>query len=74
MVKIRFARRGKKNRPFYRIVVIDKRKKRDGMPLEELGSYDPITKELKVDKAKIDEWVKKGAITSRTVASILKKK
>ena len=41
MVKIRLTRQGAKKRPFYRIIAIDEREKRDGRPLEYLGTYDP---------------------------------
>ena len=54
---------GAKGRPFYRIVVVDERKKRTGSYLELLGTYNPLTtpKEIKLDQAKVDSWVKKGA-------------
>lgn len=73
MVRIRLSRRGKKKAPFYRIVVTDKRTKRDGAPIEEIGTYNPKTKELKIDKPKVEEWIKKGAIPTDTVSSLLKK-
>lgn len=73
MVRIRLSRRGKKKSPFYRIVVTDKRTKRDGAPIEELGTYNPKTKELKLNKTKAEEWIKNGALPSETVAVLLKK-
>ncbi|MBI3308008.1 MAG: 30S ribosomal protein S16 [Candidatus Melainabacteria bacterium] len=73
MVRIRLSRRGKKKSPFYRVVVTDIRKKRDGAPIDELGTYNPLTKELKLDKQKIEEWIKKGAKPSETIASLLRK-
>lgn len=73
MVRIRLSRRGKKKSPFYRIVVTDKRTKRDGAPIEEIGTYNPITKELKVDKTKAEEWIKKGAKPTLTVSWLLKR-
>ncbi len=62
-VKIRLMRIGTKKRPFYRVVAIDERKKRTGEYLELLGTYNPLTepKEIKLDQAKIDAWIKKGA-------------
>lgn len=62
-VKIRLMRIGTKKRPFYRVVAIDERKKRTGEYLELLGTYNPLTepKEIKLDQAKIDAWMKKGA-------------
>ena len=73
MVRIRLSRRGKKKNPFYRIVVTDKRTQRDGAPIEEIGTYNPKTKELKVDKTKAESWIKKGAIPTETVLTLLKK-
>lgn len=54
---------GATKRPFYRIVVIDERKKRNGNYLDLIGTYDPLTepKSIKIDQKKVDEWVKKGA-------------
>lgn len=72
-VKIRFKRMGAKKNPFYRIVVADSRSPRDGRLIEELGYYNPITKELKVDNDKAADWVKKGAQPTDTVRALLKK-
>ena len=66
MVKIRLKRLGYKKNPTYRIVVIDSRSKREGAPIQELGYYNPKTKEMKLDKASAESWVKKGAQTSET--------
>ena len=55
MVKIRLKRLGYKKNPTYRIVVINSRDKREGAPIEELGYYNPKTKEMKLDKAKASE-------------------
>ncbi len=73
MVRIRLSRRGKKKRPFYRIVVTDIRIKRDGAPIEQIGTYDPLSKALKLDKEKAAAWIKKGAQPTETVLSLLKK-
>lgn len=74
MVKIRLSRAGAKKRPFYRIVAIDERKRRDGRPLEFLGTYDPIAtpKAIDLDPAKVEAWVQKGAQVSDTVAALLR--
>ncbi len=72
MVKIRLKRLGYKKNPTYRIVVIDSRSKREGAPIEELGYYNPKTKEMKLDKASAESWVKKGAQTTETVAYLIK--
>ena len=73
MVRIRLSRRGKKKRPFYRIVVTDIRTKRDGAPIDQIGTYDPLSKSLKIDKEKAESWIKKGAKPTETVLSLLKK-
>ena len=72
-VKIRFKRMGAKKNPFYRIVVADSRSPRDGRVIEELGYYNPMNKELKLDNDKAAEWVKKGAQPTDTVRALLKK-
>ena len=73
MVRIRLSRRGKKKRPYYRIVVTDIRTKRDGAPIEQIGTYDPLSKNLKIDKEKAESWIKKGAKPTETVLVLLKK-
>ena len=74
-VSIRLRREGTKNRPFYRVVVTDKRSPRDGKFIEVIGNYDPRKTgenyELNLDRA--EYWVKNGAQPSETVASIIKK-
>jgi small subunit ribosomal protein S16 len=74
MVKIRLSRVGAKKRPFYRIVAIDSRARRDGRPIEFLGTYDPIAKPKAIDieTEKIAAWVEKGAQVSDTVAALLR--
>lgn len=75
-VAIRLRREGNRNRPFYRIVVADSRARRDGRFIEMIGTYDPHAKEgtgYKVDIAKADDWISKGAQPSDTVRSLLKK-
>ena len=74
-VKIRLARGGAKKRPFYRIVVIDSRRQRDGRALEFLGSYDPTSKpeRIVVKRERVQAWVGEGARLSDTVKSLLKR-
>jgi small subunit ribosomal protein S16 len=75
-VAIRLRREGQKNRPFYRIVVADSRKRRDGAFIEMIGTYDPLKKgddNSLIDLAKVDAWIGKGAKASETVASIIRK-
>ena len=74
-VKVRLARTGGKNRPFYRVVVADERAPRDGNFLELVGTYDPTQNpaavELKRDR--IDYWISKGAQTTQIVSELLRK-
>lgn len=72
MVKIRLKRLGYKKNPTYRIVVIDSRSKREGAPIEELGFYNPKTKEMKLNKAQAVVWVQKGAQPTETVQYLMK--
>lgn len=72
MVKIRLKRLGYKKNPTYRIVVIDSRSKREGAPIEELGFYNPKTKEMKLNKESALNWVNKGAQATETVAYLIK--
>jgi small subunit ribosomal protein S16 len=73
MVRIRLKRLGRKHRPFYRIVVIDIRARRQGAPLEELGYYNPISKQLKLDKQKALAWVAQGAQPSERALWLIEK-
>ena len=75
MVKIRLTRMGKKKQPFYRVVVVDGRDRRDGAPIEEIGYYNPMTNpaEVKIDAEKANKWIADGAQPTETVKSLLKK-
>ena len=75
MVKIRLQREGKKKAPFYHIVVADSKSPRDGKIIEQIGTYDPMTNPAKIvlDKAKAEEWVKKGAQPTDTVKALIAK-
>ena len=73
MVKIRLKRIGAKKAPHYRIVAVDSRSRRDGAPIEELGYYNPRTKELNVNREAVEKWMKNGAQQSDTVVSLLKR-
>ena len=68
-----FHRLGRKRTPFYRIIAIDSRKRRDGAPLEYLGWYDPVKKQSNLDAPAIKAWLGKGAQPSDTVRNLLKK-
>jgi len=73
LVVIRLARHGAHKRPFYRIVVADQRKRRDGRVIEQVGTYDPNKEpsEIRIDLEKVDEWIAKGAQPSERVAKII---
>jgi len=73
VVKIRLKRVGSKKAPHYRVVAVDVRSRRDGKPLEELGYYNPRSKDLKLDQEAVDRWMKNGAQPSDTVASLIRK-
>ena len=64
---------GRRNSPFYRIVAIDSRTRRDGYEIERLGWYDPLKTDVAVDlnEARTMHWLKQGAQTSETVKNIL---
>ena len=67
---------GKKKIPHYRIVVADARAARDGKFIDQLGHYNPKEEldQVKIDKEKVMEWLKKGAQATDVVKTILKKK
>lgn len=73
ILQIRFTRLGRKRQAFYRLVAIDSKKRRDGLPIEFLGWYDPIKKESSLNAPAIKEWIAKGAQPSETAGSLLKK-
>ena len=69
MLKIRLKRLGAKKAPSYRIIVINSTTKREGKPVQELGFYNPKTKEMRLDKAAAESWISKGAQPTETVAT-----
>ena len=71
MLKIRLKRLGAKKAPTYRVIVINSTTKREGRPVEELGYYNPKTKEMKLNKASAEAWVKKGAQPTDTVKYLM---
>ena len=75
MVKIRLSRAGAKKRPFYRIIAIDERRKRDGRALEFLGTYDPQPNPEKVvlKSERIEHWLGQGAQLSPTVRALIRR-
>ncbi len=74
-LKIRLTRMGARNRPFYRVVVIDSRSRRDGKFIEKLGIYDPTKEPLEfdIDRERALYWIQRGAKPSETVRSLIKR-
>lgn len=76
MVTIRLARGGAKKRPFYNIVVTDRRNRRDGRYIERIGYFNPIAsgqaERLVVDRERVDYWLGQGAKASERVTHLLK--
>ena len=76
MVTIRLTRGGAKKRPFYQVVVTDSRSPRDGRFIERIGFFNPLAagqaERLRLDVAKVDAWVAKGASLSDRVESLVK--
>jgi small subunit ribosomal protein S16 len=74
-VRIRLMRFGRRNRPFYRVVVADSRAPRDGKYIDKLGYYDPLKEpyEFKIDEEKVKYWLSKGAEPTETVRALLRR-
>ena len=75
MLTLRLNRQGTKDRPFYKIVAVDSRKRRDGRYLDQVGTYNPMEDGVNytLDIDKVDAWISKGAQPSDTVRDIIKK-
>ena len=73
MLKMRLARHGRRKRPFYRLVVAESSKPRDGRFQEILGQYDPLVEDatLTVKEERVSYWLSKGAQPSDTVHRLL---
>lgn len=75
MVRLRLQRFGRRNRPFYRLSAIEKRNRRNGVVLEQLGWYDPVSsdasKQVELNGERITFWLSQGAQPSETVADLL---
>jgi small subunit ribosomal protein S16 len=74
VLTIRLSRIGKKKKPFYRVVVIERTRPRDGRVREAVGTYDPLKKpaEIKLDAERIKHWLGVGAQPSDTVRSLIR--
>ncbi len=72
MVKIRLKKMGRKKNPVYKIVVAEAMSKRDGRVADILGTYNPKTKEVQLDRDKLEDWLSKGAQLTDRVRAIVK--
>jgi len=74
VLMIRLARIGKKKKAFYRVVVIEKSRPRNGRVVEAVGTYDPLKNpaEVKLDAERVKHWLANGARPSDTVRSFLR--
>ncbi len=70
-VKMRLTRMGDKKTPFYRVVVIDSHKARDGQYVDLIGTYNPLNEEVKIDVEKAKKWVQCGVQPTETVRTLL---
>ena len=73
--KIRLKRIGRRNRPFYRMVIMDSRSRRDGAAIEELGWYNPINVEhsFSLNEERILHWLRDGAQTTDAAHKLLRR-
>jgi small subunit ribosomal protein S16 len=73
MLKLRLKKIGRKRAPSYRLVIMENDCRRDGRPVEEVGYYNPISKQYDFDRTKITKWLNCGAQPTKTVFYLLKK-
>lgn len=73
MLKIRLKRTGRKNKPFYKIVLMENLSKRDGKSVAELGYYDPIRKVINFDNVTLHKYINSGAYPTNTVRHLIYK-
>jgi len=73
MLMIRLARIGARKQPYYRVVVIEKERARNGRSVEVVGTYNPRTSPASIElkRERIEHWVSKGARLSDTVAKLM---
>lgn len=73
MLKLRLKKTGRKRSPSFRLVIMENTTRRDGRPIDEIGFYNPITKQFFLDKKKAIRWLKYGVLPTETVSTLLKK-
>ena len=71
MLKIRLKRTGRKNKPFYKIVVMENLSKRDGKSIAEIGYYDPLKKVIYFDNAILHKYINFGAYPTDTARHLI---
>jgi len=76
LLSIRLTRMGAKKKAFYRIIVTEKRSKRDGRFVESVGYYDPCRNpaDVKINRERVKYWIERGAQPSETVRSLINRK
>jgi small subunit ribosomal protein S16 len=73
MLKLRLKRVGRKGSPSYRLVIMENTSRRDGRPIDEVGYYNPISKQYNFEIEKIKKWLGYGIKPTATVLNLLKK-
>ena len=73
MLKLRLKRIGRKRSPSYRLVIMENTCRRDGKPIDEVGYYNPISKQLKIEAEKVIKWLNVGVQPTQTALNLLKK-
>jgi small subunit ribosomal protein S16 len=73
MLKIRLKRTGRKNKPFYRIVLMENLSKRDGKAIVEFGYYDPLKKVINFDKLALHKYINCGAYPTDTTRHLIQR-
>lgn len=73
MLKLRLKKIGRKKQPSYRLVIMETYNRRDGKAIDEVGYYNPITKESLINVEKVIKWLKYGVKPTETVKGLLKK-
>ena len=71
MLKIRLKRTGRKNKPFYRIVLMENLSKRDGKAIVDFGYYDPLKKVITFDKVALHKYINCGAYPTDTTRHLI---
>jgi small subunit ribosomal protein S16 len=75
LLRIRLTRMGAKKKPYYRVIVTERRQARDGSFIEIVGHYNPVTNPpaIELDMERVRHWIARGAQPSETVSSLMKK-